>query len=98
MDENLSKPAIEALGKTDATQCLVVGNTVFDPLTFAPEVVRFSRKQYVFLNAYRLGVPVEEAAAKAKMTLGMIERFLEQPQTIAWLKDRALKEHVKQEW
>lgn len=85
-------------GRTDATAPLIVGNTVFDPLTFAPEIVRFSRKQYIFLNAYKLGVPIDEAAAKADLTVEQAERFLRKPQTIEWLRDRSLMHHIKTEW
>lgn len=87
-----------AQGRTDATAPLVVGNTVFDPLVFAPEFVKFSRKQYVFLNAYKLGVPLEEAAQKAELTPESAKRFLDKPQTILWLKDRSLMHHIKTEW
>lgn len=93
-----SKDELIALGKTDATRPLVVGNDVYDPLTFQPEIVRFSRKQYVFLNAYRMGVPLPEAALKAGMTPEAVERFLDKPDTIAWLQDRALQHHIKTEW
>lgn len=87
-----------AQGRTDATVPLVVGNRVFDPLVFAPEFVTFSRKQYLFLNAYKMGVPLEEAAAKAEMTSEQATRFLDKPNTIAWLKDRSLMHHIKTEW
>lgn len=87
-----------AQGRTDATAPLIVGNTVFDPLLFAPEFVKFSRKQYLFLNAYKLGVPLEEAAAKAEMSPESANRFLDKPQTIAWLRDRALQQHIKTQW
>lgn len=86
------------LGKTDATAPLVVGNTVFDPLTFAPKIVKFSRKQYLFLNNYKLGIPLEEAAAKSDLTLEQAERFLDKPDVRAWLEDRALMNHIKTEW
>lgn len=89
---------LTALGRTDATVPLVVGNLVFDPLVFAPEFVKFSRKQYLFLNAYKLGVPLDEAAAKADLTPEQAHRFLDKPQTIAWLKDRALQQHIKTQW
>lgn len=87
-----------ALGRTDATTPLVVGNSIYDPLTFAPDIVRFSRKQYHFLNAYKLGVPLSEAAVRADMTVEQAERFLSKSQTIAWLKDRSLMHHIKTEW
>lgn len=95
---NPDKEMIESLGNTDATRALVVGNSVYDPLVFQPTLVRFTRKQYVFLNAYRLGVPVVEACAKADMTLDQADYFLSKPDTIAWLQDRALKDHIRNEW
>lgn len=77
---------------------MVVGNDVYDPLTFAPEVVRFSRKQYAFLNAYRLGISLEEACQKADLTPKSANDFLKKPATIAWLKDRAQMDHIKKKW
>lgn len=87
-----------SLGKTDATAPLVVGRDVYDPLAFAPKIVRFSRKQYQFLNHYRLGVPLEDAALKADLTSEQAERFLDKADTQAWLEDRALMNHIKTEW
>ena len=86
------------LGRTDASQPLVVGNEVYDPLVFEPEVIRFSRKQYIFLNAYRMGTSLEEAAAKANMLPDAAERFLTKDDTVKWLRDRALMDHIKTEW
>lgn len=87
-----------AQGKTDATTPLVVGNTVFDPLVFAPEIIPFTRKQYLFLNAYRLGVLLEEACLKADMDPEAANRFLHKPKTIEWLRDRSHMQHIKTEW
>lgn len=87
-----------ALGKTDATTPVVVGGDVYDPLIFHPTVVRFTRKQYVFLHAYRLGVPLSEAARKAGLEPASAERFLAKSDTVEWLKDRALKDHIRTEW
>ncbi len=89
---------IQALGKTDATRALVVGNSVYDPLLFSRQLVRFSRRQYLFLNAYRLGVPLAEASAKAEMTVDQAERFLKRPMTRAWMEDRARKDYIRNEW
>lgn len=75
-----------------------MGNTVFDPLVFAPQFVKFTRKQYVFLNAFRLGVSVEDACLKADMTVEQAQRFLTKPQTLEWLQDRSLMHHIKTEW
>jgi hypothetical protein len=85
-------------GAQESVKGLVVGNDVYDPLIFQPEIVRFSKKQYVFLHAYRVGVPLPEAAAKAQLTPEQAIRFLEKEGTIAWLKDRALQDHIKTEW
>ncbi len=92
------KALIENLGKTDATRALVVGSSVYDPLLFSRRLVHFSRRQYLFLNAYRLNVPLAEAAAKAGLTPEQAERFLKRPMTRAWLEDRAKKDYIKNEW
>jgi hypothetical protein len=89
---------IMALGKTDATRALVVGNSVYDPLVFSRRLVCFSRRQYLFLNAYRLGTTLAEAAAKADMTMEQAERFLRRPMTRAWMEDRAKKDYIRNEW
>jgi hypothetical protein len=94
----LDSKELTNLGKTDATAPLVVGNTVYDPLTFAPKIVKFSRKQYLFLNTYKLGTPLEEAARKAELSVEQAERFLDKPDVRAWLEDRALMNHIKTEW
>ncbi len=92
------RETIVALGKTDATRALVVGNSVYDPLVFSRRLVTFSRRQYLFLNAYRLGVALAEAAAKAEMTPEQAERFLKRPMTRAWMEDRAKKDYIRNEW
>lgn len=86
------------IGTTDATKCLVVGNRVFDPAVFSPRLFQFTRKEYLFLNAYRIGVPLEEAAEKSEMSVATAERFLTRQSTIQWLEDRALKDHIRNEW
>lgn len=87
------------VGQTDATRPLVVGNAVFDVLAFDPKnIIKFSRKQYQFLNSYRLGVSLEEASEKAGMTLESADRFLKRSDTVKWLEDRALMHHIKTEW
>lgn len=86
------------LGKEDATRALVVGDSVYDPLLFSRRLVRFSRRQYLFLHAYRLGVPLAEAAAKAGLTVKKVDWFLARPKTRQWLEDRAMKDHIRQEW
>ena len=89
---------IRDLGKTDATRALVVGNSVYDPLLFSRRLVCFSRRQYLFLNAYRVGVSLAEAAAKSEMTTEQAERFLKRPMTRAWMEDRAKKDYIRTEW
>lgn len=89
---------LQSLGKTDATRALVVGNSVYDPLLFNRQLVRFSRRQYLFLNTYRLGMSLTEAAAKSGMSLVQAERFLKRPRTRAWLEDRARKDYIRSEW
>jgi hypothetical protein len=93
------KEQAKALAKSeDAVRGMVIGSQVYDPLLFAPEVVHFSARQYVFLHKYRLGVSLEDAATAANMTPEQAERFLDKPSTRAWLKDRAMKDHIKNEW
>ncbi len=95
---NPDRQMIEKMGTTDATKALVVGNSVYDPLVFSRRLVHFSRRQYLFLNSYRLGVPLAEAASKADMTVEQAERFLKRPMTRAWLDDRAKKDYIRNEW
>jgi transposase len=92
------RETIQTLGHTDATRALIVGNSVYDPLLFSRHTVRFSRRQYLFLNAYRLGTSLAEAAARADMSIDQAERFLGRPRTRAWLDDRAKKDHIRYEW
>lgn len=95
----LDNKELIATGKTDATAPLIVGGIVFDVLAFDPHnIIKFNRKQYQFLNAYRLGVSLEEAALKADMNPDTAERFLKRPDTVKWLEDRALMHHIKSEW
>lgn len=94
----IQKHEIEQLGKTDATQCLVVGNHVFDPFIFQPSLVKFSRRQYLFLQSYRLGTSFTDACTKADMAPDEAERFLKKPATVSWLKDRVEQDHIRNEW
>ncbi len=90
---------LKALVKAnDGAKGVVVGNQVYEPLTFAPQIVRFTRKQYLFLHHYRLGIPLEQAAEKADMAAQTAIHFLEKEDTIAWLTDRAAKDHIRNEW
>jgi hypothetical protein len=45
-----------------------------------------------------LGVSLEEAASKADLTPETAKRFLDKDETIAWLNDRAVKDHIRNEW
>lgn len=97
MEENVIR-ARELIESEDGVRGLVVGNTVYDPLLFAPKQVKFTAQQYVFLRNYRLGVPLEDAAEKAGLTKDQAEQFLARPKTVEWLEDRAIKDHIKNEW
>lgn len=77
---------------------MVLGNRVYDASQLVPSLVHFTRPQYLFLQNYRLGVTVSEAAGKSGMTTDEAERFLEKPKTVAWLQDRATKDHIRNEW
>lgn len=89
---------ILALGNTDATKAVVVGGSVYDPLLFSRQLIRFSRRQYLFLNAYRCGVSVADAARKSEMSVQQAEWFLKRPNTKKWLADRAQKDYIRNEW
>lgn len=89
---------MEEIAKQDGTKVVVVGNRVYDASQLVPSVVHFTRSQYLFLNHYKLGVPLEEAADKSGMTVEDAERFLRRSKTRAWLEDRALKDHIRNEW
>ncbi len=84
--------------KLDNSPTLIVGNRVYDASQLVPDIVHFTRSQYLFLNNYRLGVPLDEAASKSNMTPAQAEAFLDRPKTIAWLQDRAEKDHIRNEW
>lgn len=92
------KKEVEDAAKADGTKVLVVGNRVYDASQLIPSVVHFTRNQYLFLQNYRLGTPIEEAASKAHMTPEDADRFLQKPKTVAWLEDRAIKDHIRNEW
>lgn len=93
----------KALQKSDdGVRGLVVGNDVYEALNFADEstqkILRFTARQYKFLHAYRLGTTLVEAANKSGMSPESAERFLKKEDTVLWLNDRALKDHIKNEW
>lgn len=76
----------------------VVGTSVYDPLLFSRRLVVFSRRQYLFLNAYRLGVTLQEAADKVGWSVDQADRFLRRPNTRRWIEDRAKKDAIRDEW
>lgn len=93
----------KALQKSeDGIRGITVGNDVYEALNFADasaqKILRFTTRQYRFLNAYRLGVSFQEACSKAGLSPEQAERFLQKADTVAWLQDRALKDHIKREW
>jgi hypothetical protein len=98
----LREEAKALMKKDDGAPGIVVGNQVLEELTFcddeAKKVIKFTTRQYRFLNAYKLHIPLAEAAHKAGMTPEQAERFLSTPNAIAWLQDMALKNHIKHEW
>jgi hypothetical protein len=93
-----TQQAKELVKAEDGKPGLVVGNRVFSPHQYDASIPDFSSKHYLFLNAYRYGVPIEAAASKADMTPDQAERFLGRADVVAWLKDRALKDYIKYEW
>lgn len=96
--EDLNEEVRSLVKSEDGIRGALIHNRVYDPLLFSEGVVQFTAKQYVFLRAYRLGVPIEEACLKADMTVDQADRFLSKPMTLAWLRDRAIKDHIKNEW
>ena len=89
---------LQTLAKTEATRALVIGNSVYDALLFDRRIVHFSARQFRFLNAYRLEVPMAEAALKAGLTIKQAEYFLKRESTKSWLADRARMTYIKNEW
>ena len=89
---------VKAVARVDGAPVLVIGKRVYDASSLIPSVRHFTRQQYLFLNAYRFGVPLEEAALKSGLAPDEAERFLDRPKTVAWLQDRALKDHIREEW
>lgn len=98
MNERPDDGTIKAVAKQDGAPVLVVGNRVYDASQLLPGLVHFTRKQYLFLNTYRLGIPLAEAAAKSGMEEDEAARFLDRPKTVAWLQDRARKSYIRNEW
>lgn len=95
---DVEKREIEQVARAEGTKVLVLGNRVYDASQLVPSLVHFTRQQYLFLQNYRLGVPLEDAASKAGFTVEEAERFLTKPKTVAWLQDRAVKDHIRTEW
>jgi hypothetical protein len=97
----MSEPSaddVKAVARQEGSPVLVIGNRVYDASEIIPDVVHFTRKQYIFLQTYRLGISLKEAAEKAGMDEEEAGRFLDRPKTIAWLQDRAVKSHIRNEW
>lgn len=92
------KSEVEQAAKQDGAKVLIVGNRVYDASQLVPSVVHFTRNQYLFLNNFRLGISVAEAASKAGMTPEEADRFLDMKKTREWLQDRAVKDHIRNEW
>lgn len=90
--------AKDLIREEDGRKGLVVGNRVYSPHQFDESIPNFQSKHYLFLNAYRLGVPIEDAALKADMTAEAAERFLDRKDVRAWLADRAKKDYIRNEW
>lgn len=82
----------------DGRKGLVVGNRVISPHQFDPSIPDFSSRHYIFLNAYRYGTPLDEAAQKADLSVEQADRFLDRDDVKRWLADRAKKDHIKREW
>jgi len=97
MNESESKE-VQAIARQDRSPIAIVGNSVYDPLLFSRRIVPFSRRQYLFLNAYRLGVPLAKAAEKVGWTVKQADYFLSRPNTRAWIEDRAKKDAIRDEW
>lgn len=98
MSEYPNQQEVRKLSSQEGSKVLVVGNRVYDASQLIPSVVHFTRKQYLFLQSYRLGIPLEEAAHKAGMMPEEADHFLDMPKTVAWLEDRATKDYIRNEW
>lgn len=98
MHSNPNQEARALVKAEDGKQALAIGGRVFSPHQFDDAIPDFSSRQYLFLNAYRLGVSIEDACEKAGLSVDQADRFLARQDVIGWLKDRALKDHIKREW
>lgn len=101
MDQDWDKTR-ELVDSPDSGGAVLFGGRVLEPMTFAEDdeakVLDFTRAQYRFLDAYRLGVPIEEAAAKAKMTESAAKRFLESEKFIQWRENRMRRKKIIRDW
>lgn len=88
---------IIALGKTDESRPLVVGNDVFERDLATSRLYRFSRKRYIFLNLIHDDASIEEAALKSGLDLGMAQRFLNMTEAKDYLEMREVREIVARE-
>lgn len=102
----LRSQAQDLVKKEDGVRGLVVGNTVFQHLTFKPKFIPFSARQYLFLKHYSENLNLEEGDAKAfevacqesGMSPETATRFLEKETTQEWLADMAEREFIKTRW
>lgn len=94
--------ARQLVKQEDGARGIVVGTDVYEALNFvddiASRVIRFTARQYLFLKHYKLGISLEAAAEKAGLTPDAATHFLDKPDTRAWLQDRAMQDHIKNEW
>lgn len=88
---------IIALGKTDESRPLVVGQDVFEKDLATNHLYRFSRKRYIFLNLLHDDIPLEEAALKSGIDVETALRFRDSSEACAYLEMRELREVVARE-
>lgn len=88
---------VVALGKTETSKPLVVGNDVFEKDLATNRLFRFSRKRYIFLNLLHDGLSLEEAAVKSGLDQEAALKFREGPEAAQYLEMRELREIVARE-
>lgn len=98
MSEDAVAMEIKATARLEGVKVAVVGDRVYDASQLVPGIVHFTRREYLFLQHYRLGVTLGDAASKAGMGVDEAERFLGRSKTVEWLRDRAVKDHIRGEW
>jgi len=75
----------------------VLGNQVFDRLIETDEILGFTKKKYLLLQALRKNQPLEEAAAKLDFSLEEAREFADSPKAKKYLQDRQLAEIIAAE-